>query len=231
MSFTVRVMPMMDEEAIRLEQEHPEKVIRWGVKHYENIALACSFGAEDIVLVDMLQQIAPEADIFYLDTDLHFRETYETKERLEEKYGIRFIRVASELTLEEQAAQYGDALWERDPNQCCYLRKVAPLSNVLQSYDAWITGIRREQSFTRANAKKVEYDDKFHLTKLNPLADWRSEQVWDYIREHELYYNPLHDRGFPSIGCEKCTRAVRQGEDPRSGRWADFAKTECGLHK
>jgi len=222
---------LLRQAAEQLEHEPPEAVLRWAVETFPNIVFACSFGAEDVVLVDMLQKVSPKTDIFYLDTDLHFRETYETKDRLEQRYGIRFIQVKPELTLERQAEQHGDELWMKDPNACCNLRKVAPLAKILGKYDAWITGIRRDQAPTRANAKKAEYDVKFGLAKFNPLASWKSEDVWNYIREHDLIYNPLHDRNYPSIGCEPCTRPVRPGEDPRAGRWSGFAKTECGLHK
>jgi phosphoadenosine phosphosulfate reductase len=213
------------------ENERPEALLEWAVAKFPRITLACSFGAEDVVLVDMLQKVAPQVPIFYLDTDLHFRETYETRDRLQERYGIEFIRVSPALSLEEQAKEYGDALWSRDPNLCCRLRKVDPLSGVLRNYDAWITGIRREQAPTRANAKKVEYDVKFGLIKFNPLANWTSGDVWDYIKTNHVIYNPLHDQNYPSIGCEKCTRPVKPGEDPRAGRWSGFEKTECGLHQ
>ena len=201
------------------------------MKTFPKIAFACSFGAEDVVLVDMLQKISPKTDIFYLDTDFHFKETYETRDRIAARYGIGFIQVKSNLTPEEQAEQYGPELWRKDPNLCCNLRKVEPLTRILAKYDAWITGIRRDQAPTRANAKKVEYDTKFGLVKFNPLASWTSDDVWDYIRRHDVIYNPLHDRQYPSIGCEHCTRPVRPGEDPRAGRWSGFDKTECGLHK
>lgn len=222
---------MIAEAAERFEGESPEALLEWAVKTFPNLTLACSFGAEDVVLVDMLHKISPETDVFYLDTDLHFRETYETRDRLEARYGKTFIRIKPKLTLEEQARQHGDELWKRDPNACCNIRKVQPLTEVLSRYDAWITGIRRDQAPTRANAKKVEYDVKFGLVKFNPLANWTSDDVWAYIRRENLDYNPLHDRSYPSIGCEPCTRPVAPGEDPRAGRWSGFDKTECGLHQ
>jgi len=206
-------------------------LLEWAVKTFPNLTLACSFGAEDVVLVDMLHKISPETDVFYLDTDLHFRETYETRDRLEARYGKTFIQIKPKLTLEEQAQQHGEELWKRDPNACCNIRKVQPLTEVLGRYDAWITGIRRDQAPTRANAKKVEYDVKFGLVKFNPLANWTSDDVWAYIRRENLDYNPLHDQSYPSIGCEPCTRPVAPGEDPRAGRWSGFDKTECGLHQ
>jgi phosphoadenosine phosphosulfate reductase len=219
------------EAAERFEHEPIEELLKFAVDTFPNITLACSFGAEDVVLVHMLQKVRPGKDIFYLDTDFHFKETYETRDILAQKYNVNFVQVKPKLTPEEQAAQLGDALWKSNPNQCCNIRKVEPLTEILGKYEAWITGIRRDQAPTRANAKKVEYDVKFGLVKFNPLAGWTSEDVWNYIKENGVPYNPLHDRNFPSIGCEQCTRPVAPGEDPRAGRWAGSEKTECGLHK
>jgi len=219
------------EEAEHYEHRPVEELLALAVDTFPSIALACSFGAEDVVLVHMLQRVRPGTDIFYLDTDFHFKETYETRNRLAEKYNISFVQVKPQLTPEEQVEQYGPELWKSDPNLCCNLRKVTPLIQTLAKYDAWITGIRRDQAPTRANAKKIEYDVKFGLVKFNPLANWTSDDVWNYIRRNDVPYNPLHDRNFPSIGCEQCTKPVKPGEDPRSGRWAGTDKTECGLHK
>jgi phosphoadenosine phosphosulfate reductase len=212
------------------ESASPEELIRWAVDNFPKLVFACSFGAEDVVLVDMIQRIRPGTDIFYLDTDLHFKETYETRDRLAEKYGVNFIHMKSKLTLEEQANKHGDRLWETSPDVCCQIRKVEPLTRVLSRYDAWITGIRRDQAPTRANTRKAEYDYKFGLVKFNPIAAWSSEDTWNYIREHNVPYNSLHDHYYPSIGCEKCTRQVLPGEDPRAGRWSGKEKIECGLH-
>lgn len=217
--------------AEEFENQSPEAILKLAVDTFESLTLACSFGAEDVVLVDMLQKIKPNVDIFYLDTNVHFDETYETKERLEKHYGMKFVQVLPKLTLDEQAEKFGDELWKSDANQCCNIRKVDPLTDILRNYDAWITGIRRDQAPTRANAKKAEYDVKFGLIKFNPLASWTSEDVWQYIRDNDVIYNPLHDRNYPSIGCTHCTRPVAEGEDPRAGRWASIDKTECGLHK
>lgn len=221
----------VSQASIEYEMKRAEDVLRLAVEKFSKLTLACSFGAEDVVLVDMLQKINPNIDIFYLDTNVHFQETYETRDRLEQHYGKKFVQVLPKLTLEQQAQQHGGELWKSNPNQCCNIRKVDPLTDILKNYDAWITGIRRDQAPTRANAKKVEYDVKFGLLKFNPLADWNSDDVWSYIREHNVIYNPLHDRNYPSIGCEHCTRPVAPGEDPRAGRWAESDKTECGLHK
>ncbi len=184
-----------------------------------------------MVLLDMLMKINPEANVFYLDTNVLFEETYDLRDRAVEKYGIPNLRqVLPTLTLKEQAEKYGDALWASDPNKCCDIRKVQPLTQVLKDYDGWITGIRREQAPTRANAKTFEVDAKFGLVKVNPLVRWTEGQVWRYIKMNDVPYNPLHDQNYPSIGCLHCTRPVNPGEDPRSGRWAGFNKTECGLH-
>lgn len=222
---------LVNKAAEEMETATPEEIIAWAVEKFPNITLACSFGAEDVVLVDMLQKISPKTDIFYLDTNVHFQETYETRDKLEAHYGVKFVQVLPKLTLEEQAAQHGEELWKSDPNKCCGIRKVDPLTDILGKYDAWITGIRRDQAPTRANAKKVEYDVKFGLIKFNPLASWTQEDVWNYIRNNNVIYNPLHDQNYPSIGCSHCTRQVAPGEDPRAGRWSGFEKTECGLHK
>ena len=217
------------------ESRQPQDVLAYALGQYEpNIVLACSFGAEDVVLVDMIQKINPRTNLFYLDTDFLFKETHEVRDRLIVKYGLRpeqVIQVKSLLTPEQQAAQHGEALWSRNPDQCCQLRKIEPLTRVLNGYAAWITGIRRDQAPSRANAGLVEWDQKFNLVKFNPLAKWKSEEVWAYIKIHEVPYNELHDRHYPSIGCTHCTAPVMPGEDPRSGRWKNFAKTECGLHK
>lgn len=222
---------LVQDAAERFEGETPEALLAWAVEKFPSITLACSFGAEDVVLVDMLQKISPSTPIFYLDTDFHFKETYETRDRLAERYNISFIQVKPKLTPEEQAQQYGDELWKTDPNACCNIRKVEPLTAILSQYDAWITGIRREQAPTRANARKVEYDSKFGLIKFNPLASWTWDDVWNYIRANDVIYNPLHDNHYPSIGCHYCTRQVMPGEDLRAGRWSGTDKIECGLHK
>lgn len=217
----------------QFEDREPEAVLRWAFATFgpDAVALACSFGAEDVVLVDMMARIQPGARVFYLDTGLLFPETYATRDRVAAHYPVRLERYASEISLEDQAAQYGDALWSRDPDLCCALRKVEPLRQALAGLKAWITGIRREQAPTRAGARVVEWDRKFGLVKINPLVSWTWRQVWDYILAHGVPYNPLHDQGYPSIGCIHCTRPVRPGEDLRAGRWSGFAKTECGLHQ
>ncbi len=208
-----------------------EAALRWVGEHVGSEAsLACSFGVEDCVLVDILTRVAPSVGVFYLDTELLFLETYQTRDRLVERYGIQPVQLLPAQNVAEQASEYGEALWQRQPDLCCKLRKVRPLTAYLRTRKGWVTGIRRQQSLTRATAPVLEWDSKFGLIKCNPLVTWTERDVWRYVAEHNVPYNPLHDQGFPSIGCVPCTRAVRPGEDPRAGRWAGFTKTECGLH-
>ena len=217
------------------EAKSPQDLLGYAIETYHpKIVLACSFGAEDVVLVDMVHRINPSVPLFYLDTDFLFPETYATRDRVIEQYGLKptqVLQVKSLLAPQKQAASYGDALWTSNPDQCCQLRKVEPLTRVLQGYDAWITGIRREQAPSRADAGLVEWDQKFKLVKVNPLARWSWTDVWTYIKIYEVPYNPLHDQHYPSIGCTHCTKPVMPGQDPRSGRWQGSTKTECGLHK
>ncbi|MBH0208387.1 MAG: phosphoadenosine phosphosulfate reductase [Nitrospira sp. HN-bin3] len=217
------------------EAKSPQDVLAYAIeKYHPKIVLACSFGAEDVVLVDMAHRINPLVPMFYLDTDFLFPETYATRDRVIEQYGLKpvqVIQVKSLLTPQKQAESYGDALWTSNPDQCCQLRKVEPLTRVLKGYSAWITGIRRDQAPSRASAGLIEWDQKFRLVKVNPLARWSWTDVWSYIKIYEVPYNPLHDQDYPSIGCTHCTKPVMPGQDPRSGRWQGSAKTECGLHK
>jgi phosphoadenosine phosphosulfate reductase len=215
----------------RFEESSPQDVLRWGIEQFRGgITLACSFGAEDVALVDMTARIDPSVPIFYLDTDYLFPETIEVRDRIAARYGMTPIAVKPLLTIAEQAVLHGPDLFARQPDLCCKIRKVEPLRRHLGGFQAWITGIRRDQAPTRANAGLVEWDKVFNLVKLNPLARWTSADVWAYIRSHRVPYNALHDRDYPSIGCQPCTRPVKPGEDPRAGRWANFAKKECGLH-
>jgi phosphoadenosine phosphosulfate reductase len=214
------------------EKGPPEAVLRWAVEEFgPDIALATGFGAEGCVLVSMLAAISPGTRIFYLDTDLLFPETYALRDQLEARYGVRFERRATRLSLGEQSAEYGERLWERQPDLCCRLRKVEPLREMLSGLRAWVTAIRRDQSPARANIRPVERDEKFGLIKINPLAAWSAADVRDYIARYDVPYNPLHDHGYTSIGCAPCTTPVRIGEDARAGRWRGTVKTECGLHQ
>ena len=208
-----------------------EEILAWAAGQFGSAAnLASSFGAEDVVLIDLASRIGSPFPIFTLDTDFLFPETYALIDTIQQKYKVIVERLRPKLSPEQQAQRFGEALWLREPDKCCGIRKVEPLTERLSSGSAWITGIRREQSSTRANARKLEWDAKFELVKLNPLAAWSDAEVWTYIRSHNVPYNPLHDRNYPSIGCTHCTRAVKPGEDARAGRWSGFAKTECGLH-
>ena len=214
------------------EAQQPQEVLRWALEEFgDDMVLATGFGAEGCVLVHMLSQINRNARIFYLDTDLLFPETYALRDQLTARYGVSFERRSTTLSLETQNSQFGERLWERQPDLCCKLRKVEPLVEILSDFKAWITAIRRDQTPARATAGIVERDQKFGLIKINPLASWSTFDVWRYLTNHDVPYNPLHDVGYASIGCRPCTSAVQIGEDPRAGRWRGSAKTECGLHQ
>ncbi len=238
MSESVQTQPAMEQlEELnqRFEGQTPQDVLAYALEQYfPSIVLACSFGPEDVVLWDMMYQINPKASLFYLDTDFLFNETHDVRHRIIAKYLLapdQLIKVTPALTPEQQAEKFGEALWLRQPDQCCKIRKVEPLTRILKNYSAWVTGIRRDQAPTRANSKMVEWDGKFELVKFNPLAAWTNDDVWAYIKAHDVPYNVLHDQNYPSIGCTHCTAQVKPGEDPRSGRWQNSEKTECGLHK
>jgi phosphoadenosine phosphosulfate reductase len=213
------------------ESWRPEKLLGWAFETFgESVAISSAFGAEGMVLIDMASRVRKSFRLFTLDTEFLFPETYSLMDQIEQKYGITIERVFPLNSPEEQERVHGPALWQRNPDQCCQLRKVEPLRRKLSELRAWITSIRRDQTAARAGAGKIEWDAQFGLVKINPIADWNSKQVWQYIREHDAPYNALHERNYPSIGCTHCTRAVRPGEDPRAGRWSGSSKTECGLH-
>jgi phosphoadenosine phosphosulfate reductase len=194
------------------------ELLAWALESFHpKMALACSFQKEEAVLLDLLFELEPDARVFALDTGVLFPETYEVWRAVEERYGT---------VIESWRGEWVEGLWASDPAHCCHLRKVEPLGRALAPLDAWITGLRREQSPTRANARKLEWDEGHGLWKLNPLADWSEKDVWARIVERDLPYNPLHDQGYASIGCTHCT----QPGAGREGRWAGLAKTECGLH-
>lgn len=200
---------------------------RWG----KNLVLSSSFGAEDMVLIDMACEVVDRPEVFCLDTDLLFRETQDLIDLVCRRYPIRLTRYKPRLTVTEQAHALGDRLWEREPDQCCGIRKVEPLRRALTGKDAWMTGIRRDQSPTRKNAPVAGWDESHALMKINPLVQWTTNDVFFYLQQKSVPYNVLHDQGYPSIGCEPCTRAVKSGEDPRAGRWAGHDKKECGIHQ
>ena len=219
------------EVQVKAESWSPQQVLTWAFETFRNqVAISSAFGAEGMVLIDMALRVRKDFRVFTIDTEFLFPETYSLIDRIQERYEIKIERVFSLLSPEEQERVHGAALWTRDPDQCCNLRKVEPLRRKLCELDAWITSIRRDQTSFREGARKIEWDTKFGLVKVNPIADWSSKQVWHYLHEHGVPYNSLHDQNYPSIGCTHCTRAVRPGEDPRAGRWPGTSKTECGLH-
>ncbi len=222
---------LVEEVKNRAELWKPEEVLSWAFETFDdNVAMATGFGVEGIVLIDIATRINPEVRIFTGDTEFLFPETYDLIDRVEKRYEIKIERIYSSRTPEEQEKEYGPELWRRNPDRCCSLRKIEPLKDKLAGLGAWITAIRRDQTSARAESKKIEWDSKFQLVKINPIADWTAQMVWNYVHKHDVPYNPLHDRNYPSIGCVHCTRAVMPGENPRAGRWSGFQKTECGLH-
>jgi phosphoadenosine phosphosulfate reductase len=213
------------------EQWSPENVLRWAFTHFQrDVEIASGFGPEGLVLIDIVSRVQIDFRVFTLDTDFLFPETYSLIERVEKHYGIQVERLKSELTPEDQERLHGPALWSRDPDSCCTMRKVEPLRKKLAQLKAWVTSIRRDQTAVRARARKIEWDSRFDLVKINPLADWTSARVWRYLQFYDVPSNPLHDLNYPSIGCTHCTRAIQAGEDPRAGRWPGLNKAECGLH-
>lgn len=220
-----------------LQTKSPQEVLEWALNEFHpNIALAWS-GAEDIAVADMMIKINPEARIFTLDTGRLNSETYDLIDRVRDKYGIDIeVMFPSSAEVEEMVHSKGMNLFYKSVENrklCCSVRKVKPLKRILSSLDAWVTGLRRDQAVTRTALNKVEIDDAFGgIVKVNPIADWSHEDVWDYIRKNDVPYNKLHDNGYPSIGCAPCTRAVKAGEDIRAGRWwwESPDTKECGLH-
>ncbi len=215
-----------------LEGKTAEEILRWGVERYfPRLTMATAFGPEGCVIIHMLAGIDRRVRVFNLDTGYQFPETLQLRERLLERYGVGVEMVQPELSVAEYEAANGGPVYESDPDRCCRDRKVVVLRRAVVGYDAWISSIRAEQSAHRARADVVGWDAKFSLVKLNPLLKWSRRDVWAFIAAHDVPYNPLHDGGYPSIGCWPCTRAVSAGEtDERAGRWAGQAKTECGLH-
>ncbi|MGB7818437.1 MAG: phosphoadenylyl-sulfate reductase, partial [Ornithinibacter sp.] len=189
---------------------------------------ACSMA--DAVLPQVVAAHAPGVDVLFLDTGYHFAQTRDTRDRVAHELDVTVVDVRPGVTVAEQDAQYGPRLYERDPAACCRMRKVDPLTAALGGYEAWVTGIRRDEGPTRADTPLVTFDEQFGLVKLNPLAAWTFDEVVEYATDHRVPVNLLLSDGYPSIGCEPCTQRVGAGQDPRAGRWAGFAKTECGLH-
>ena len=214
----------------------PAELLRWTASTFGGDFVVAS-NMQDGVLVDLaVDAIAPEAlggdklKVLFLDTGYHFAETLGTRDAVEQVYDVEMVSVLPEHSVAEQDELVGRNLFASDPAECCRMRKVVPLQRTLSGYSAWVTGIRRVESPTRANAPLISFDETFGLVKINPIAAWSDEQMQDYIDRRGVLVNPLVDEGYPSIGCEPCTAKPAPGADPRSGRWAGRAKTECGLH-
>ncbi|MFN5855718.1 MAG: phosphoadenylyl-sulfate reductase, partial [Pseudanabaenaceae cyanobacterium] len=226
----------IDSAAAQLEGKSPQEILTWALANYSNISLASSFGAEDVVLIDMLSKIRPDAQVFTLDTGRLNNETYAVIEAVQRKYPQIKLRIMfpDNATVETMVQEAGINLFYdsvENRKRCCFVRKVEPLNRALVGLDAWITGLRRDQTANRSEMRVVEMDAPRGVAKVNPLIDWSNEQVWEYIRTNGVPYNALHDQNFPSIGCAPCTRAVQPGEDLRAGRWWwESSNQECGLH-
>lgn len=215
----------------RFEHANPIEILQWAWETFgSEVVMGTGFGQSGIVLLHQMSQAVLSIPVFYLDTGLLFDETYDLRDKLETVFNLSFIRVSTDLTLDEQANQYVPELWKINPNKCCFLRKVLPLQNFLKDKTGWITGVRRHQSSSRSQTDVIEWDHMNEVVKINPLAHWNADQIWDYIDENDLPYNPLHDFGYPSIGCWPCTDPVKPGEDERAGRWKGKGKIECGIH-
>jgi phosphoadenosine phosphosulfate reductase len=220
----------------KLSQRPTEEILAWAWERFgSRAAIGTSFQGAGLVLMHLAKQRRLPFSVFTLDTGLLFPETVALKQRLEKFFGYGIESLAPDLTVEQQAAAHGPELWKRDPDLCCTMRKVLPLQNKLGQLDCWITGLRRQQSTTRADIGVLElyvFDEASgrDLVKLNPMAHWSREAVWRYVQEHRIPYNPLHDRGYRSIGCWPCTQPSGGGENERAGRWTGFNKSECGIH-
>jgi phosphoadenosine phosphosulfate reductase len=214
-----------------LEGASPEEIVSWAVQTYfPRLTMATAFGPEGCVILSLLAKINPSVYVFNLETGYQFKETLDLRDRFAAKYKIEVDFARPELTVEQYEREHGGPLYENNPDKCCGDRKLAVLRRTLRGYSAWMSGIRRDQSPHRANAPIVGWDRKFGLLKISPLANWTKKDVWKRIIDEEIPYNPLHDQGYPSIGCWPCTRTVLFGEDERAGRWSGTSKTECGLH-
>ncbi len=212
-----------------LEERPPEDILALAAERFApRLGFATGFGREGCVLLDLIARHRIPVDVFTLDTGVLFPETYDLWRRLERHYGIAIRAVRSAPAPGEAASLH--RLWEVDPDRCCEIRKVEPLRAELSRFDAWVTAIRRDQTRARAAARAAEWDARFGLVKVNPLVYWSERQVSEYLARHAVPVNPLHERGYPSIGCQPCTTPVSPGEDPRAGRWRGRGKVECGLH-
>jgi phosphoadenosine phosphosulfate reductase len=214
-----------------LNEKSPPQILQWAVSRFHpRLTMATAFGAEGCCIIHMLAEIEPGVRVFNLETGYQFPETLELRDRIKSRYGIDVELIRPELPVLDYEKKHGGPLYLVKPDQCCFDRKTIPLRRAVAGYDAWISAIRRDQTTHRAKAEKVQWDSKFKLVKVNPLLTWTKRDVWAFILENEIPYNPLHDQGYPSIGCWPCTRSVADGEDERAGRWAGLTKNECGLH-
>ena len=220
----------------RFDQQPSEKILAWAWERFgARAAIGTSFQGAGLVTIHLARAYGLNFPVFTLDTGLLFPETVQLKERLENFFGFKFESLEPDLTIDEQADIHGPELWKRNPDLCCTVRKVLPLRDKLTDLDCWITGLRREQSKTRESIGIVEvyvFDEASgrEIVKLNPMANWSRDAIWQYIKDHEIPYNPLHDQGYRSIGCWPCTRLTSNGEGERAGRWTGFNKVECGIH-
>ena len=220
----------------RFNQQPTEEILSWAWERFgPRAAIGSSFQGAGLVIIDLARKHGLNFPVFTLDTGLLFPETVELKQRLEDHFGFKFETLEPDITTDEQADIHGPELWKQNPDLCCMVRKVLPLRDRLSDLDCWITGLRRQQSKTRQSIGVVEvyvFDEASgrEIVKLNPMANWTREDVWKYIREQRIPYNPLHDLGYRSIGCWPCTRLTANGEGERAGRWTGFNKVECGIH-
>jgi len=215
----------------QLETGTPQQIIRWAVDQYfPKLTMATAFGPEGCVILHMLSEIQPQTHVFNLDTGYQFQETLDLRDKIAERYGIEVELRRPELTVQQYESDHGGPLYKTQPDRCCFDRKIVVLQKATEDMDAWMSGIRRDQSPDRARAPIVDWDNKFGLVKISPLANWTKSDVWNFILQHQVPYNPLHDKGYPGVGCWPCTRSVLEGEDERAGRWSGTDKTECGLH-
>jgi phosphoadenosine phosphosulfate reductase len=218
------------------EHAAPQTVVAWMLERFadRNLVITTSFGMEGCALIDMVAQHDRPVPVIYLDTMFLFPETYDLRDRMVERYPhLRFENRGTTVTPAEQARQHGPELWRRDPDLCCRIRKVEPMRRALEGVDVWVTGLMRSQSAARAGLRVAGWDWQYQVVKISPLAGWDRAKVWDYIRDHDVPYNELHERGYPTIGCTHCTLPVTTaaiGEYSRAGRWSGSEKLECGLH-
>ncbi len=221
----------IETQAEAFENANPRDILAWASERFgDKLAIVTSFQVTGIVTLHMLQGIAPRTPVLTLDTGLLFPETQDLIARLDQQFDLDLRRVKPRQTPKQQARDYGDRLWERNPDRCCHIRKTIPLRDALAGFAAWVTGLRRDQSAGRAATPILSRDRHSGAIKIAPFANWSAERIWQYIRDQNLPYNPLHDMGYPSIGCWTCTKSITDARDSRSGRWADHAKTECGIH-